>query len=47
MSVLNTKIARVDAEKHLLLLAGGVPGTRNGIVLVRTAVKTKKRSTKR
>jgi large subunit ribosomal protein L3 len=47
VSVLNIKIARVDAEKHLLMLAGGVPGTTNGIVLVRTAVKAKKRSTKR
>lgn len=47
MSMLNIKVARVDAEKHLLLLEGGVPGTRNGLVLVRNAVKTKKKSTKR
>jgi large subunit ribosomal protein L3 len=47
LSVLNIKIARVDAEKHLLLLEGGVPGTRNGLVLVRNAVKAKKKSTKR
>jgi large subunit ribosomal protein L3 len=47
VSTLNIKVARVDAEKHLLMLAGGVPGARNGMVLVRTAVKTKKRSTKR
>jgi len=47
VSVLNIKVARVDAEKHLLMLAGGVPGARNGLVLVRTAVKTKKRSSKR
>jgi large subunit ribosomal protein L3 len=47
VSVLNVKLARVDAEKHLLMLAGGVPGAENGLVLVRTAVKTKKRSTKR
>jgi large subunit ribosomal protein L3 len=47
VSVLNIKVARVDAEKHLLMLAGGVPGTTNGLVLVRTAVKAKKRSTKR
>ena len=47
ISVLNIKVARVDADKHLLMLAGGVPGTTNGIVLVRTAVKAKKRSTKR
>jgi large subunit ribosomal protein L3 len=47
LSVLNIKVARVDAEKHILMLEGGVPGTRNGVVLVRNAVKTKKRSTKR
>lgn len=46
-SVLNLRVARVDAEKHLLMVEGGVPGARNGIVLVRTAVKAKKRSTKR
>lgn len=47
VSVLNIKVARVDVEKNLLLLEGGVPGTRNGIVLVRQAVKAKKKSTKR
>jgi large subunit ribosomal protein L3 len=47
LSVLNIKVARVDAEKHILMLEGGVPGTRNGVVLVRNAVKTRKRSTKR
>ena len=41
VSVLNLKIARVDAEKHLLLIEGAIPGTKNGLVLVRTAVKTK------
>jgi large subunit ribosomal protein L3 len=47
VSVMNVKVARVDAEKHLLLLEGGVPGARNGFVLVRTAVKAKKKSSKR
>ncbi len=47
VSMLNIKVARVDAEKHLLMLEGGVPGTTNGLVLVRNAVKTKKKSTKR
>jgi large subunit ribosomal protein L3 len=47
VSILNLKVARVDAEKHLLLLAGGVPGARNGFVLVRQAVKSAKKSTKR
>jgi large subunit ribosomal protein L3 len=47
VSMLNLKVAQVDAEKHLLLIEGGVPGSKNGLVLVRTAVKTKKKSTKR
>lgn len=47
VSMLNIKVAQVDAEKHLLLLEGGVPGARNGLVLVRSAVKAKKKSTKR
>jgi large subunit ribosomal protein L3 len=44
VSVLNVKVARVDPEKHLLLLEGGVPGARNGLVLVRRAVKTPKKA---
>jgi large subunit ribosomal protein L3 len=47
VSILNIKVARVDAEKHLLLLEGGVPGAPNGFVLVRRAVKAKKKSAKR
>jgi large subunit ribosomal protein L3 len=43
VSVLNLKIARVDAEKHLLLIEGAIPGTKNGLVLVRHAVKSKVR----
>ena len=35
VSVLNLKIARVDAEKDLLLVEGGIPGSKNGLVLVR------------
>jgi len=47
VSILNLKVARVDAEKHLLFVAGGVPGAKNGFVLVRHAVKAPKKSTKR
>jgi large subunit ribosomal protein L3 len=43
VSVLNLKIARVDADKHLLLIEGAIPGAKNGIVLVRHAVKSKVR----
>jgi large subunit ribosomal protein L3 len=39
VSVLNLRVARVDAEKNLLLIEGGIPGPKNAIVLVRHAVK--------
>jgi large subunit ribosomal protein L3 len=39
VSVLNQKIAKVLADKGLLLIAGGVPGSANGILEVRGAVK--------
>jgi large subunit ribosomal protein L3 len=42
-SVLNLKVARIDVEKNLLLIEGGIPGTTNGLVLVRHAVKAKKK----
>jgi large subunit ribosomal protein L3 len=41
VSMLNLKICRVDAEKHLLMIEGGIPGSKNQIVLVRHAVKTR------
>jgi large subunit ribosomal protein L3 len=39
VSVQNLKIARIDVEKHLLLIEGGLPGAKNSLVLVRHAVK--------
>jgi large subunit ribosomal protein L3 len=39
ISVLNQKVAKVVADKGLLLVAGGVPGAANGILEVRGAVK--------
>jgi large subunit ribosomal protein L3 len=41
VSVLNLRVCRVDAEKHLLLLDGGVPGAKNALVLIRRAVKAR------
>jgi large subunit ribosomal protein L3 len=43
VSVLNLKVARINAEKGLLMIEGGIPGAENGIVLVRHAVKTRLR----
>jgi large subunit ribosomal protein L3 len=39
VSVLNQKIAKVLADKGLLLVEGGVPGSANGVLEVRGAVK--------
>jgi len=38
-SVLNLKVARIIPEQDLLLVSGAVPGARNGLVVVRGAVK--------
>jgi large subunit ribosomal protein L3 len=43
VSILNLKIARVDADKNLLMVEGGIPGATNGLVLVRHGVKGKER----
>ena len=43
VSVLNLKVARIDAEKGLLMIEGGIPGAPNGLVLVRQAVKERVR----
>jgi large subunit ribosomal protein L3 len=40
-SVLNVKVARIDVEKNILLIEGGIPGARNSLVLIRKSVKTK------
>jgi large subunit ribosomal protein L3 len=39
ISVLNQKVAKVIADQHLVLLHGGVPGSRGGLVELRGAVK--------
>jgi large subunit ribosomal protein L3 len=41
VSVLNLRVARIDAEKNLLMIEGGIPGPRNGLVLVRHGVKVR------
>ncbi|MFO0737361.1 MAG: 50S ribosomal protein L3 [Labilithrix sp.] len=43
VSVLNLKVARVDAEKNLLMIEGGIPGSANGLVVVRHGVKGRER----
>ena len=43
VSVLNLKVARVDADKHLLMIEGGIPGSKNALVTVRHGVKGRER----
>ena len=40
VTVLNLRVAKVLDESNIVLVEGGVPGSRNGIVTVRGAVKT-------
>ena len=42
ITVQNLQILRVDAEKNLLYIKGGIPGHPNSLVLIRTARKVKK-----
>ena len=41
VSILNLKVARIISEQNLLLVEGGIPGSRNSFVTVRGAVKKK------
>jgi len=34
VTIKNLKVVRVDKENNLLFVRGGVPGTRNGYILV-------------
>ncbi|HEY6560665.1 MAG TPA: 50S ribosomal protein L3 [Polyangiaceae bacterium] len=38
-SVLNQSIVKILAEENMVLIRGGIPGSRNGLVLVRGAIK--------
>jgi large subunit ribosomal protein L3 len=44
VSMMNLQLVRIDVEKNLLMIDGGVPGAKNGLVLVRHAVKTRKKA---
>lgn len=41
VTTLNLKVAKILPEKNLLLIEGGIPGSRNSVVVVRGAVKKK------
>jgi large subunit ribosomal protein L3 len=38
-SALNLRVAKIDAEHGLILIEGGVPGSRNAMVTIRGAIK--------
>jgi len=37
VTVKNLEVVRVDPERHLIMVKGGVPGSRNGLVLIHSA----------
>nr|WP_298794141.1 50S ribosomal protein L3 [uncultured Acetobacter sp.] len=39
ITTLNLEIAAIDPEKNLIMISGSVPGAKNGVVLVRDAIK--------
>lgn len=43
VTVQNLMVVQLDPERHLLVVKGAVPGPKNGLVLVRKAVKPKTR----
>src|SRR5437773_2492277 len=42
VTIRNLKVLRVDADNHLLVVEGGIPGAPSGYVIVRKAVAAKK-----
>jgi large subunit ribosomal protein L3 len=42
VTIHNLKVVRVDAENHLLLVEGGIPGAPESYVIVRKAVTAKR-----
>jgi large subunit ribosomal protein L3 len=42
VTIHNLKVLRVDADNHLLIVEGGIPGAPTGYVIVRKAVTAKK-----
>ena len=44
VTTLNLEIAAVDPEKNLIMIRGSVPGAKNGVVLIRDAIKKARHS---
>jgi large subunit ribosomal protein L3 len=43
-TILSQKVVKIDIERHLIFISGAVPGSISGDVIVRSAVKDKKKS---
>ncbi len=43
-TVLNLRVVKTDAEKNYILIRGGVPGPKKGLIKIRSAVKTNAKS---
>ncbi len=41
VTIQNLKLVRIDADRQLLMIKGAIPGSKNGFVTVRPAVKAK------
>lgn len=39
VTILNLKVAKIDAEKNIIAIRGAIPGAKNGIVFIRDSVK--------
>jgi large subunit ribosomal protein L3 len=46
VTTLNLEVVQADAERNLLLVKGSVPGPNGGVVIVRNAVKGKKKASR-
>jgi large subunit ribosomal protein L3 len=47
VTTLNLKVIKADAGRNLLLIRGAVPGPRNGLVMIRSAVRLRGRAQQR
>lgn len=47
VTTLNLKVIRADPERNLLLIRGAVPGPKGGLVMVRSAVRRRRRDANR
>ncbi|MGI5917845.1 MAG: 50S ribosomal protein L3 [Anaerolineae bacterium] len=47
VTILNLEVVHVDAERNVIAVRGAVPGAKNGLIFVRSAVKTAEARKKR